>query len=408
MTIIQVNKFFYKKGGAEQYMLDLFEWLQATGHEVIPFAMQHPNNLPTPYAVFFPSYVETAKVTFGWQGVRTLGRMVYSFAAKRRMARLVEAKQPKLAHIHNIYAQLSPSVLVALKEQGVPMVMTVHDHALVSPEYNRSAHPNAKDVAHMGVWAAARTRFHKGSYMASLVQRGVFGLHRWLKIYANTIDVFIVPSKYLQGRLLLAGYDPSRMVHIPHGIDVSGPMPTIGHDGYVLFVGRLSEEKGVHMVLEMARALTHIPFVIVGTGPEESALHLAADGLSHVRFVGFQTGEDLAKWYAGAMCVVVPSTVHENFPLTILEAMKYGKPVIGSKVGGIPEMVSDGTTGYVVDPFHVPGWIEAVERIASDAPRWQSMAHAAFRRVKEEFSLEAHHAQLECVYAKLISRTRAK
>ena len=149
---------------------------------MIPFSMQHPDNLETPFQKYFPSFVQTGRVTKNWQGVRTLSRMVYSLEARRKMATLITDTKPDIAHIHNIYSQLSPSILDTLRDQKIPTVMTVHDHHLISPQYNIWAHGCGKDYRDVGVVRGTLSRFHKDSVMASFAQTAAYRFHRWLKI----------------------------------------------------------------------------------------------------------------------------------------------------------------------------------------------------------------------------------
>ena len=379
-------------------MLDTIKWLEGMGNDVAPFAMEHRENLPSQFAGFFPSFVQTEKVSFGMAGLKTLGRMFYSFEAKRKMNLLIEAFRPDVCHLHNIYTQLSPSIIDALRDHKIPTVTTIHDHSLVSPAYNVTVRADTPDYANMSLWQAAKSHFHKDSWVASLAQKAVFDFHKWLRVYKRGVDIFITPTNYLKGKMISAGFSDKQVIVLPYGIDATGPVPVFDHKNYVLFVGRLSLEKGVHVLIEAAAKMPHVNFVIVGTGPEETLLHQLADGRANIAFTGFQTGDALAKLYAEAMCVVVPSVVHETFSLTILEAMKYGRPVIASRAGGIAEVVADRTTGYLVDAFDVPGLIESIERLANNEHTWLSMAHASFQRVKKDFSLEKHHVGLLDIY----------
>lgn len=170
MNILQVNKYYFLRGGAERYLFDATAWLEHEGHTVIPFAMQHPSNVPTPFAPYFVSSVETQKVSFGLGALKTVGRMNYSFEARRQMDRLIRETRPDLAHVHNVYTQLSPSVLLALKQQRIPVVMTVHDHHLVSPQYNIWAQGCGEDLRFVGLLRGTALKFHKDSHAASFAQ----------------------------------------------------------------------------------------------------------------------------------------------------------------------------------------------------------------------------------------------
>lgn len=398
MTIIQANKFYFMKGGAERYMLDLSDWLRSQGNTVIPFAMRHPDNLDTPLSTFFPSYVETERVRFGWKGLKTVGRMVYSFEARARMAALIEATRPDVAHLHNVYTQLSPSILDALRERNVPTVMTVHDHHLVSPQYNIWAAGCGPDYSKVGIVSGTRSKFHKNSYAASFAQVAAFKLHYNRGSYRNRVDLFLTPSEYMRRKLIAGGFPEDRVRVNYYGADPSGVTPSYDHKGYMVYGGRLSEEKGVETVIRVAKQLPDIRFKIVGTGPEEDRLHALAHGSDNIEFVGFRTGHALTELYRDSMALLAPSRVHETFPLVTLEAMALGKPVIGSNVGGMPEAVEDRVTGLLVDPNDLHGWVEAVMRVAYDDDLRVKLGRNARLAAETTFHLKHHHARVLKAY----------
>src|SRR3990167_37111 len=296
MKIIQANKFYTLKGGAEHYLFELSRWLESQQHQVIPFSMTHPDNEQTPFSEFFVSQIKTQKEEFPeglrgvWERLRTLGRMTYSLEARRNLATLISSTKPDLCHIHNIYTQISPSILDTLKDQHVPVVMTVHDHHLISPQYNIWAPGCGEDYRHAGIVQATLSRFHKQSFLGSFAQIAAYKLHRSLMMYERGVDAFVCPSVYMKRQLIAGGF-PSQKIYVnPYGIDYALIEPRYDHDGYFLFVGRLSEEKGIETIVRVARLIPDILFKIVGRGPEMERLHLLADGLKNIEFVGFRMG----------------------------------------------------------------------------------------------------------------------
>lgn len=397
MKIIQANKFYRLKGGAERYMLEVSDWLEKEGNQVVPFSMQHQDNLPTPFEKYFVSFVQTQQVKLRG-AFKTVSRMAYSLEARRKLASLIAAERPDLCHVHNIYGQISPSILHTLKDQRVPVIMTVHDHHLVSPQYNIWVDGCGDDHRDSGVLKGTFSRFHKGSAMASMVQTAVHRWHRWMRIYQDNINLFVCPSQYMKRQLIRGGFPKEKIRVNPYGIDLSNITSDFRHKGYMLFVGRLSEEKGVETIIRAAKSLPDVPFKIVGRGPEMGRLHRLADGLANVEFLGFRMGEELKELYHGATAVLVPSRVHENFPLTILEAMAAGKPVIASHAGGIPEVVQDRVNGILINPTDLHGWVEAILRLMHDPEYQKNLATAARKTVQEQFQLADHYRRLRDNY----------
>jgi glycosyltransferase involved in cell wall biosynthesis len=406
MKVVLANKYYFLKRGAERYLLDLEQMLRHHGHEVIPFAMRHPANLPTPYAKYFLSQVETKKTSFDWQGLRTLGRMFFSFEAQEKISSLVRRFQPDLVHVNNIYYQISPSIFLTLRELGLPTVMTVHDYHMISPEYTRWSHHRVEDLSRLGIIPAAFSRFHKNSFFASLAAAATFRLHERMGLY-HLVDRYIAPSEFVKNELIKKGFPPAKLRVLPFGLDARGITPAIGWDeGYVLYVGQLAEEKGVWMLLRAAKNLPQIKFKLVGCGGEEERMKRAAAALNNVEFVGFVSGEALWSLYRRARCLVVPSLWQEVFGLVALEAMAAGKPVIASNIGGLPEIVVDRVTGLLVQPGSLPELSEAIQRLSTDHKMAREMGLAGRERALRDFTNEKHYEGLMKIYAEAIKEHR--
>lgn len=401
MKVAVAHKFYFVKSGVGRYLFDMEALLASHGHATIPFAMRHEKNVPTPYEKYFVSRVGTERVRGGLEGLRTFGRMIYSREAKRQMLRLIDAERPDLCHVHNLYYQLSPSVLVALHERGVPTVMTVHDYHLVSPQYMMWSHGRVEDWSRAGILRAAASRFHKGSFAASFAAAFTFQLHRRMGLY-KLVDRYLVSSQFMKGRLIQGGFDAAHIRVLPFGIPLPDAPSVPVDDGSVLFVGRLVEEKGIGVLLRAARALPHVSFRIAGEGPERERLRSLAVGLPNVEWLGFQSGNALASLYRLARCIVVPSLWQEVFGFVALEAMAAGKPVIASHVGGLPEVVRDRMTGLLVRPGSVPELVEAIERLTQDPDFAQTLGQAGRERAECEFNMERHYEGLMRVYAEAI------
>ncbi|MFA6131762.1 MAG: glycosyltransferase family 4 protein [Patescibacteria group bacterium] len=406
MKIVLANKFYFLRCGATRYLLDLEQLLREHGHETIPFSMQNSSNLPTPCSKFFVSKVETERVQLNWQGLRTLGRMLFSFEAQEKLSRLIRRTQPDILHAHTIYYQISPSIFLTLRELGMPTVITVQDYHMISPQYMRWSHHRVEDLSRVGIIQAALSRFHKNSFFASLAAAATYRLHERMGLY-HLIDRYIVSTNFVKGELIKKGFEAWKICLLPFGIDAKKITPAIGWDhGYVLFVGRLVEEKGVWPLLRAAKQLPQINFKFVGTGPEEERLKQAAEPLSNVEFVGFASGEALWNLYRGARCVVVPSLWQEVFGLVVLEAMAAGKPVIASNIGGLPETVVDRVTGLLVQPGSVPELTEAIERLFHDHGLAREMGFAGRERVLKDFTMEKHYEGLMEIYKSAIAEHR--
>ena len=398
MKILSVHKYYYDRDGASHYQLEVNRLLQLRGHEVIPFAMQSENNLKTPWSKFFVSPVQTERVTYGFQALRTVLRMFYSFEARDKMRRLIMETKPDVAHIHNIYGQISPSILDALAEAGVPTVMSVHDYHLISPNYMLWKDGKNVDMRRVGILRATLSRFHKRSFLASFAQASAFKFHQWLRFYDRNIARFVCPSDFTAQKLISAGYPKKNVRVIPHFIDTTNVKPVFDGDGSVLFVGRFVEEKGVRFILDLAKEMSETAFVLVGDGPLGEEVRACAKELGNVEVTGWLGREALAQTYARASVVIVPSLWQEVFGLVALEGMAYGKPVLVSDQGGLPEVVEDGVTGLVLPAGDLGDWEDALVQLLSNEKKRRAMGESARKRVENFYTPSRHLEALDRVF----------
>jgi glycosyltransferase involved in cell wall biosynthesis len=404
MRVLQVNKFFYVRGGSERYFFDLCSLLEKHGHEVGHFSMTHERNLPSRQAAYFVSAVDlNAPMTVGAKA-RAAARVLYSGEAKRKIADLMDAFRPDVVHFHNISRQLSPSIIDSARRRRIPMVQTLHDLFLVCPAHSFFVDGEVCEVCGRGAfWHAVPKRCIDGSRASSLLGSAEAYLQAWLGLYKK-VDVMIAPSLFLKGKVEALRWPAARLVHLPYFIP-TGPDHSGRNQGYVLFAGRISTEKGVATLLEAAELIKAVEFVIAGEGPELNTFrHYARrHGLSNVRFTGYVKGDALERLLEGALCVVVPSISYENLPLSILEAFAHGKPAVASDSGGIPELVKNGITGYVFDPGVPIALAEAIDRISSDERRRVEMGRRAREIVAREYSPESHYGRIIGIYEGLVS-----
>jgi glycosyltransferase involved in cell wall biosynthesis len=316
---------------------------------------------------------------------------------------MLEHVRVDLAHAHNIYGRLTTSVLDVLEEKGIPIVMTLHDLKLICPSYLMLNHgevcERCKDNR---FYNAILTKCHKNSYPASAVYAFETWLNHFLRKYEK-VQYFIAPSQFLLNKHLEYGYCPGKFVYLPSFIDTSHIKPSFANGEYWLFFGRLSREKGVGTLLTAyAKLGFKLPLLVVGEGPERPQLE--ARGIPGVKFTGYLKGECLYDAISRARCIVTPSECYENSPLSVLEAMAYGKPVIGSRIGGIPELIEDGITGFIFEPGNAEDLEEKMESFLGKSKNTiLDMGIAARKKVEQQFSAEAHYRQLMALYNKALS-----
>lgn len=401
MRVLHVNKFLYRRGGAEAYMLDVADLQAAAGHEVAYFGMRHPENPPLPLEAAFPPFLELEPSPKGLRRrVAAAARMVYSPASRRGIEAAVRDFRPQVVHLHNIYHQLSPSVLRPLRDLGVPTVMTLHDYKLICPTYLLLDHGKVCEACLGGQFRHAVIRRCKdGSVGASAVLALETTVHRATHAY-DPVQVFICPSRFLAGKIAEAGVYPDRLRVLSNFIDARVVSPKARPGGEVVYVGRLREEKGVDVLVEAMRHLSRHRLDVVGDGPERSRLETLAAGCApgRVRFHGSVPKDRVLSLVRSATVAVMPSRCHENQPMAVLEAFACGVPVVASELGGLPELVQAGRHGETVPANEPAALAEALARLLGDPERAFQVGRAARRHVERQFAPERHLERLEALY----------
>ncbi len=403
MRILHVNKFLYRRGGAEAYMLDLAALQEAAGHNTATFGMQHPQNPPHRYQAHLPPYLELNPPPAGLGArARAAGRMLWSPAAAAGLARVVADFHPDVVHLHNIYEHLSPSVLRPVLRAGVPMVMTLHDYKLACPTYQMLAAGSPCEACLGGGFHnAVLRRCKNGSAVHSTVAAVETAAHRWTGAY-RPVARFICPSRFMATKMREAGVFPDRLVVVPHFAEVATVATKVQAGGDVLFAGRLSPEKGVDTLIEaVGLAGPAVRVVIAGDGPQRQRLEALAERLApgRVRFLGQIAKAELHDRIRASGVVVVPSRWYENQPMIVLEAFACGVPVVATTLGGLPELVEPGVDGFLVPPDDPVALAATLTRAQDDVLLLLSLGAAARRKVERLFAPDRHVEAILANYA---------
>jgi glycosyltransferase involved in cell wall biosynthesis len=294
--LLAINNYFYRRGGAETVFLEEMELFAGIGWDVVPFAMHHPENLPSPWADYFVSEIEYGRNYGALAKARHAASVIYSREAQRNIGRLIEVARPTIAHAHNVYHHLSPAIFPTLKAAGVPTVMTVHDLKLACPAYKMLRDGKVCERCRGGhVENVLLNRCIKNSAaLSSLVLLETI-VHRGLGLYRNNVDRFVVPSRFYRDKLVEWGFAADRLVCVPNFVALPAEPPPGEEGDYVLYAGRLAPEKGISTLIRAAASAgQHL--VIAGTGPEEAALRrLAAELDADVDFPGYLSGAALSR-----------------------------------------------------------------------------------------------------------------
>ena len=399
MRVLMLNAFHWLKGGVERTVFDETAWLGRAGHEVAHFAIEDARNAPSPFAQHFAPAADYGETTPAWRQLAQLSRAIWSAPAERALAGLLAAWRPDVAHVHAPSRYLTPSVIAGLERARIPVVMTLHDfkpwctnrvlfaRGAVCERCKGGKHWHAVSV---GCVQRSRAKSLIGALEAyDHDRRGAYRpVRRW-----------IAPSDFVRGKAVELGADAARVRLLAHG--VSAPAPAAGGvpelpARYVLYAGRLSEEKGVRMLPALARGIAPTPLVVAGGGP--LAGWLAEHAGAGVRMLGHLEPQVLSSVRVRAAAVVVPSLFPETFGYAVAEAQLDARAVIASRIGALTELVEDGVTGLLVPPGDGAALVAATRRSLAEPDAARRWGEAARARARVEFDPEAHTRGLVAIY----------
>lgn len=401
MKVLLVNKFFFIKGGAETVYFQERERLKAAGVTVIDFAMQHEKNFPSDYADWFVSNVDYHGDNSRIGRVKAAVNFIHNTEACRKFNDLLLQEKPDIVHFHNIYHQITPAIIAIAQRFGCKTVLTAHDYKIVCPSYTMLRDGKVCDACLEGsVFNAFRYRCQEGSAGKSLLL-SLEALWQDLARNYHRLDRIISPSEFLRDTLKRKISDVPIEV-IVNGIDDSQPIGDVSDGGYLLFIGRLSREKGVATLAKAHQLMKHrLPLKIAGDGPLYQTLTAS---FPDAQFLGYQQqGEGLNALIRHARAVVVPSEYYENCSMSVLEAMSFAKPVIGGNIGGIPEQVRDGIEGRLFEPGNAQALADILDEMALDPIKAREMGENARRRLQDKYALHTHIEALRALYQQLLA-----
>ncbi|MEO5928020.1 MAG: glycosyltransferase [Patescibacteria group bacterium] len=402
MKILHVNKFFDLTGGAEVYMHELMRVQTEVGHEVHAFSTRSPKNLPSQDTSRFVARYDLAKSDGFLTDVKKAANFLWNREAKRAMEESLREIKPDVVHLHNIYHHLSTSILGPIKRAGIPCVQTLHDLKLACPNYRMYTEGSLCERCKGGKYfEAVKHQCLWDGFVPNMLAAAEMGFTKSKQAYERTVKTFICPSDFMANKMIEWGEPASKLTV------VRSPVPRMSdratrRGGYLLAVGRLSNEKGYESLLHASRAVPELSIKIAGRGPDEDRLrsYLRSNGMEHVELVGFKRGEDLATLYREAEGFIACPIGYENAPLAVLDALGYGLPILASDIGGLPELVRDGETGYLVTRADVDAWTAALKRFSVLSSEDRSrMADASYRFGQDSFpDWNAHELMIREIY----------
>ena len=410
MKVLFVNNFFSEYGGAEKLLLSQAFLMKKYNIEVFFFASSKGPLFIEDYEYkkYFPEITEYRKMDT-ITSIKNFFKIFYNESAKTNLKEYIKEIKPDIVHVHNIYYVLTSSVIDICKEMNIPVVMSVNDPRIVCPggtlRYKNQTYCKDEKCIKTHPLNCVFNKCKDNSFKSSVIATAE-NLFTKLNRKFDYISYFICPSMALFNLLSKAGFENSKLKFIPNFLDDKflEIKPNYNNKGYFLYVGRLAKEKGVNYLLEAASMLSdEITIHIVGDGPQRLELEAMAKELklNNIIFKGFLQNTKLEEEYKNCIATVLPCNWFEAFGLTIIESFAYGKPVIASKLGAIPELVLNYENGFTFEPENIKELANAIHKIYYDKELTQKMSVKSREKAENLFNSKLHYENLKEVYDSL-------
>ena len=410
MKILMVNKFFYIKGGSETYYFALKNLLQNHGHEVIDFSMTDDKNRDSKYRQYFVTNVDYNGKNNLFQKMKMAFNIIYSVEAKNKFEKLIKSTNPDIVHLHIFQHQISPSILSVLKKYKIPTVYTAHDLKMLCLNYKMMHDGVICEQCKNGkFYYCVQNKCVKNSVTKSLINMIEGYFHKWKRSY-DVIDMIITPSLFYKKKFQEFHIPSDKTIHIPNFLDSEEPKISKNKTSkkYYLYFGRLSEEKGIFTLIKAVMKST-VQLYIIGTGPMETEIvqYLSKNQIHNIHLLGYKSGKELQELVGNAKAVILPSEWYENGPYSAIEALQLKRPLIGSDLGGIPELIWENKNGYVFENkniVHLKKCIEKMENLSE--LKYNEMEECSGQIFKKYYTAEVHYNKLLNVYKNLLRQRR--
>jgi glycosyltransferase involved in cell wall biosynthesis len=391
MKILLAHNYYQQPGGEDQSYAAEIAMLEAYGHQIIPYRI-HNDSI---------------------ENMSRLGiaaRTIWNRSSFRDVRALVRKHRPHIAHFNNTFPLISPAAYYAARTEGVPVVQTLRNYRLLCPNafFFRNQQVCEACLGKLIAWPGIMHGCYRQSASATAVVAGMLAVHRLLRTWQNAVDVYIALTEFGRKKFLLGGL-PAEKVMVKPNFIYPDPGPGNGQGGYAIFVGRLSEEKGLQTLLDAWRLLAiNVPLKIVGDGPLDSLVRDAALTDERIEWIGHRTSDEVANLVGDAAFLLFPSLWYEGMPRTILEAFAKGTPVIASQLGAMQELIKNHHTGVLFEPGQADHLATLVGDLWADFGKLRQMRKAVRAEYENLYTFEPNYQMLMAVYQRALESRNMK
>lgn len=400
MRVLLVNKFHWNKGGSEKYYFELGELLKQHGHEVAYFSMEDEKNIKTENKEYF-----VPKFDLNNSSKLKALDVIYNKENEKIMEKALDEFKPDVVHLNNFQRQLSASIIKPIKKRNIPIVFTAHDVQAICPAITMMDNDkNPCELCMKGKYInCIKKSCNKGSKLKSALGAIEGYYYRNQKIYTDKIDYIITPSEFYRTKFIEDGINPNKIQAIHNSIEMNDYNVETKDDGYALYFGRLSKEKGILNLINAFAKCNKGNLYIAGEGPEKENIEkiIKENKIEdRVKLLGFLNKEQMTDVTRKCKFVVVPSIWYENCPYSVLETLAIGKPIIGSNMGGIPELVIDNENGFIYNT--VDELAQKMNLLFEDEELVNKFSKKSKELAKQNYNREVYYNKLKQIYDKVI------
>jgi len=389
MKILLVHNYYQQPGGEDVVYEQERQLLESHGHQVVTYERKNSELL---------SYSAVQRLLLP-------AKTMWARDAYREILDLIRRERPRIAHVHNTFVQISPSVFAACRDAEVPVVQTLHNFRLMCPGGNLFREGKVcEDCMESGLLQSVRHACYRDSFAATATTALMLAVHRTARTWSESVTGYIALTEFSKRKFVAAGL-PREKIHVKPNFMAPDPGPKEGLGNCAVYVGRLSPEKGVRTLLHAWRQLrTSIPLQIIGDGPlrRELARMVAECNISNVVFTGRLSSEETRSRIRSARLLVLPSECYENFPMAVVEAFSCGTPVVCSRHGAMQEIVNDHRTGLHFSPGQPDELARALEWAWSNPQQIRAMGVAARRDYEQKYTAEQNYRALMAIYQQVL------
>ena len=391
--ILLINKFYYNRGGDCVAVINTEQLLKAKGHEVAVFSMKYAQNLPSDWETYFPDEINFSTHN-PFAIFRTVSRLFKPKDVAKQFNKLLDDFKPDVVHLHNIHSYISPVVAEIAHLKGFRVIWTLHDYKLICPAYSCLRKGIPCEYCFTKKSNILINKCLKNSYLASLF--AWFEAIFWDKEKLTKLtDCFISPSRFLKTKMTEAGF-PNDKIEVISNFMPQLISPAKSKKDYYCYIGRISEEKGVYSLLQAAKQLPY-SLKVIGDGPLFER-YRKEFGCEKIEFTGYLTPDKAFEIVKNARFIVLPSICYENNPLSIIEALSMGTPVLGARIGGIPELIEESVNGFLFSPQNIQELSQKIDLCFNCFHNGYDFEKIA-EQAQNKFSSETFYNKLIEIYA---------